>query len=85
MDQAERLAAADDVEAEADARLTAVRLAASIRRLKPADRQVILLYLEDFTARQIAEVTGLKAGAVAVRIHRIKALLLEQFTRKDMA
>ena len=35
----------------------------------------MLLYLEDLTAAEIGEVTGLSAGAVAVRIHRLKALL----------
>ncbi|HEY7807708.1 MAG TPA: sigma-70 region 4 domain-containing protein, partial [Croceibacterium sp.] len=50
---------------------------ATIHRLKPADRQVMLLYLEDLTAAEIGEVTGLSAGAVAVRIHRLKALLAD--------
>ena len=38
-----------------------------VQRLKPADRQVMLLYLEDLDAAGIGEVTGLSAGAVAVR------------------
>jgi RNA polymerase sigma factor (sigma-70 family) len=69
------LAGPADPEAEAGARRIADRLLATIHRLKPADRQVILLYLEELTAAEIGEVTGLSAGAVAVRIHRIKALL----------
>jgi len=32
---------------------------AIIQTLKPPDRQVMLLYLEDFDAREIADVTGL--------------------------
>ena len=56
------------------------RLLATIHRLKPADRQVMLLYLEELTAEEIGEVTGLSAGAVATRIHRLKALLAEAFT-----
>ena len=50
-----------------------------IHRLPPADRQVMLLYLEDLSAAEIGEVTGLSANAVAVRIHRIKALLARKF------
>lgn len=59
--------ALDNPETETDARRTAERLAALVQRLKPADRQVMLLYLEDLDAAGIGEVTGLSAGAVAVR------------------
>ncbi len=55
------------------------RLLAMIRRLKPLDRQVISLYLEGEEAAAIAEVTGLSPGNVAVKVHRIKALLGRQF------
>ena len=54
-------------------------LGAMIRRLKPPDAQVMLLYLEDMEAGDIAEVTGLTPGAVTVRIHRIKEILARQF------
>lgn len=55
------------------------RLHALIGTLKPPDDQVMLLYLEDLDAQSISEVTGLSAGAVATRIHRIKALLARRF------
>jgi len=61
------------------AALTLERLYALIERLRPIDRQVVLLYLEDVEADTIAEVTGLSPGAVATRIHRIKALLAQGF------
>jgi RNA polymerase sigma factor (sigma-70 family) len=77
------LAGPADIEAEAGARRLADRLLATIHRLKPADRQVILLYLEELTAAEIGEVTGLSAGAVAVRIHRIKTLLSEPFNSRE--
>jgi len=57
------------------------RLMAMIHRLKPPDRQVMLLYLEDVEAAAIAEVTGLSPGAVAVRVHRAKALLARDFPK----
>jgi RNA polymerase sigma-70 factor (ECF subfamily) len=77
------IASPDDPEAAADQRRIVDRLLATIHRLKPADRQVMLLYLEDLTAAEIGEVTGLSAGAVAVRIHRIKALLSEPFNPEE--
>lgn len=55
------------------------RLLTMIQTLKPADRQLTLLYLEDLDAAAIGEVTGLTAGAIAVKIHRIKAVLAERF------
>jgi RNA polymerase sigma-70 factor (ECF subfamily) len=51
------------------------RLSALIRRLRPLDRQIIVLYLEDFDAASIAEITGLSAANVAMKIHRIKKVL----------
>ncbi len=55
------------------------RLAALIRSLKPPDDQVMLLYLEGLDAAAIGEITGLSAGAVATRIHRIKKILAARF------
>ncbi len=50
-----------------------------IRTLGQPDRQIILLYLEDMDAGAIAEITGLRPGAIATKIHRIKALLAQRF------
>lgn len=55
------------------------RLMALIQRLKPLDRQIIVSYLEDLDAASIGEITGLSAANVAMRIHRVKKLLAEQF------
>lgn len=49
-----------------------------IYRLKPLERQVILLYLEGESAASIAEITGLSEPNVATKIHRIKRLLSQQ-------
>ena len=43
------------------------------------DRQVMLLYLDGLDAKEIGEITGLSPGAVATRIHRIKAVLARRF------
>jgi RNA polymerase sigma-70 factor (ECF subfamily) len=55
------------------------RLLALIQRLKPLDRHVILSYLEGLDAASIGEITGLSAGNVATKIHRIKNMLARQF------
>ncbi|HUO27958.1 MAG TPA: sigma-70 family RNA polymerase sigma factor [Bryobacteraceae bacterium] len=68
-----------DGEAEVERRLSAAVLLGLIRRLKPLDRQVILLYLEGESAGSIAEVTGITAGNVATKIHRIKRMLKQKY------
>jgi RNA polymerase sigma-70 factor (ECF subfamily) len=60
---------------EAEGRDAVSRLAALVRALRPADAQVILLYLEGLEHAEIAEVTGLSRENVAVKVHRIKAAL----------
>jgi RNA polymerase sigma-70 factor, ECF subfamily len=55
------------------------RLYAMIHELKPLDRQVMLAYLEGMDAASTAEITGLSAGHVATKIHRIKSALGERF------
>jgi RNA polymerase sigma-70 factor (ECF subfamily) len=69
-------AAGADAHAETD---LLTRLMAFIHTLKPPDRQVMLLYLDDLDAKEIGEITGLSAGAVATRIHRAKAVLARRF------
>ena len=73
----------DDPEASAGDRQIVTQLLTTIHRLKPADRQVMLLYLEDLSAAEIGEVTGLSAGAVAVRVHRLKAILADPYEEKE--
>ena len=66
----------EEIATEAEA-LT--QLTQFIRSLNPVDREVILLYLEDLDAVAIGEITGMSAGAIATRIHRIKAILAKRF------
>ena len=75
----EHLSAADDPEAAVGERQALERLMAIIHRLGSPDRQVALLYLEDLDAAAIGEITGLSSGAVATKIHRLKALLAKRF------
>ncbi|MBD3730281.1 MAG: sigma-70 family RNA polymerase sigma factor [Sphingomonadales bacterium] len=84
LDAIETLASGDNPETETgEARLVA-RLLATIHRLAPTDRQVMLLYLEDLTAAEIAEVTGLSPSAVGSRISRLKALLAEPYREQEI-
>ena len=63
----------------ANTRVNLDRLSALVQRLKPLDRQVIVCYLEDMDAASIGEITGLSPGNVAIRIHRIKKVLVKWF------
>jgi RNA polymerase sigma-70 factor (ECF subfamily) len=66
-------------ERDLDERQGMERLLALVQRLRPLDRQVILLYLEDIDARAIGEIVGLSAANVATKIHRVKKVLAQQF------
>jgi RNA polymerase sigma-70 factor (ECF subfamily) len=72
-----------DASPDVDRQLALDRLLALIRRLKPLDRQVISLYHAGADAAALAAITGLAAGNVAVKVHRIKALLSRQFAQGD--
>ena len=62
-----------------DRRRALDRLYALIQRLRPLDRQVMLLYLEEEDAASIAEITGLSVANVSTKVHRIKQILVRQF------
>ena len=51
--------------------------------LKPLDRQILILYLEEMDAASIAEITGLSAANVAMKIHRIKSILARRFQEEE--
>jgi RNA polymerase sigma-70 factor (ECF subfamily) len=51
------------------------RVSELIQKLKPIDRQVIILHLEGLSRDDIAEIAGLSFSNVAIKIHRIKLLL----------
>jgi RNA polymerase sigma-70 factor, ECF subfamily len=65
--------------AAVDRQQTLERLLALVQQLRPLDRQIILLYLEDLDAAAIGEITALSAGNVATKIHRIKSILKRRF------
>jgi len=83
LEDIEALPAPGNVEAATAEALVLVQVAELIRRLPPADMQVIVLWLEGESAADIAHITGLSAGAVNVRVHRIKHLLASHFQPAD--
>lgn len=54
------------------------RIQQIIDRLRPQDRQLVMLYLEGMPQAEIAEVMGLTVSNVSTRIHRLKGLLATQ-------
>jgi RNA polymerase sigma-70 factor (ECF subfamily) len=79
LEELEETPAASDTDRALDEHRALERLQALVQRLKPLDRQLMLLYLEGVDAASIGEVTGLSAGNVATKIHRIKAVLARRF------
>jgi RNA polymerase sigma-70 factor (ECF subfamily) len=77
----ETIASPNDYGHSSDQRMALERLFDLIHQLKPLEREVMLLYLEDLDAASIAEITGISAGHVRVLVHRIKAVLSRQFHR----
>lgn len=83
-----RLVSLDDIDAPAqesnvgralDEARARARLIELVHRLKPLDRQIVLLYLEGVDAAAIGEVAGLSATNVATKIHRVKKVLAQQW------
>lgn len=81
----ETVADADDPEAVVGDRQALVRLLEMIQSLRPPDRQVALLYLEDMDAMAIGEITGMSPGAVATKISRLKVLPARRFAEGGRA
>lgn len=75
LDAVESLSGDSDTEGSLDRQLMVERLYALIWQLRPLDRQIMLLYLEDSDAAAIAEITGLAPGNIATKISRIKRIL----------
>jgi RNA polymerase sigma-70 factor (ECF subfamily) len=74
---------APSVQDTVDRALALERLYELVRRLDPPDRQVMVCYLEGLEAAAIAEIVGLSAGAVSMKIHRAKRTLARQFHGGD--
>ncbi|MFC0623179.1 RNA polymerase sigma factor [Kribbella deserti] len=59
-------------------------LLAALRRLKELDREVVTLWAwEGLAPREIAEVTGLTANAVSIRLHKARRQLASSLGKND--
>ena len=54
-----------------------------INELKPLDKALMILYLEEKPQKEIAEIMGITATNVATKISRIKELLKQKFNNQD--
>jgi RNA polymerase sigma-70 factor, ECF subfamily len=81
LEQIETLADSSDPVRDTDDRMAIDRLFELIHKLKPLERDVMLLYLEGLDAASIAEIMGISAGHVRVQIHRIKSILARRFRK----
>jgi RNA polymerase sigma-70 factor, ECF subfamily len=79
IEEIETMPANDQSERVAGQNQALERLSMLIQQLKPLDRQIIILYLEGMDASLTAEVTGLSASNIAMKIHRIKNILKRWF------
>ena len=53
-----------------------------IRKLPTVDRSLALLYLDDFSYREIADVLGISTNNVGVKLNRLRKRLDEAVTRR---
>ena len=79
LEQIEAMPDRVDPARDAGDRLAIERLFELIHQLKPLERDVMLLYLENLDAASIAEITGISPVHVRVLIHRIKVILTRRF------
>lgn len=56
----------------------------TLQRLSPRMRQVLLLWSEGFSYREIAEVTGIESGYVGVLLQRARAAFKKHYEEIDM-
>lgn len=63
------------VEPEADRGVLLDQLLQLVQRLRPLDRELVVLYLEGLNPAEISEVVGISPGNAATKISRIKKLL----------
>lgn len=52
-----------------------------IKSLEEVDRMLISLHLDGYKNKEIAEISGMTQNHVNVKIHRIKALIIEKFKK----
>ena len=69
-----------DSSADPDTALRLRTLQQVIARLEPLDRALVLLYLDERSHREIADILGLSEGNVATKLSRIKQRIRTEFS-----
>jgi len=59
-----------------------IALSSCISKLNNENKSIIILYLEELKYKEIAEITGLTENHIAVKMKRIKKILLDCITNK---
>lgn len=57
------------------------KLINALHKLNEIDRSIMLLYMEDYTYEEIAEIVGIPPSNVGVKIYRLKSQLQKQFKK----
>lgn len=83
LEEIARTAPSNDPEPDIDRHRDLRQLSQLILQLKPLDRQIMISYLEEMDTASIADITGLSAGNVAMKIHRIKELISRRFLEEQ--
>ena len=78
LEELERNAPVVDTGAAEDEAALRERLYQLIRQLKPIDRDVMLLYLEDHSHREIGEVLGISEANAATKLSRLKQRIRQE-------
>jgi RNA polymerase sigma-70 factor (ECF subfamily) len=83
LEEIEQTASIGDSEPDIDRHRVLQQVSQLILRLKPLDRQIMISHLEDMDTADIAEITGLSPANVAMKIHRIKNILIRRFPKEQ--
>ncbi|HVN04336.1 MAG TPA: sigma-70 family RNA polymerase sigma factor [Bryobacteraceae bacterium] len=83
LEEIERTLSAGAAEPDIDRERALAQLSRLIWKLKPLDRQIMLSYLEQMDTAAIADITGLSAANVAMKVHRIKIMLARRFQEEQ--
>jgi len=54
-----------------------------IKQLHEVDKMIITLHLDGFKNKEISEITGMTTNNVTVKLHRIKAHIIDQYKKES--
>jgi len=83
LEEIDRPMPSGDWESDIDRGRALEQVSRLLLNLKPLDRQIMISYLEEMDIASIAEITGLSAGNVAMKIHRIKNLISRRYLEEQ--